>query len=289
VRQLALFFHANQVVVFLTLNDLFCSLHRWGRNVLNCVRKFLQFQLAVNLTAIAVTFIGSLTTGESPLSAVQLLWVNLIMDTLGALALASDEPDDDILLKAPHGRHEKMITRPMTQYIVAQTIFQVAALLIVLYTGDLFIPMDTTRYTTDALRAQRIETLVFTCFVFLQISNEVMARNLNHQLNMFKGVFRNPLFAMILVLILIVQCCMVQFAQAFAGTVALVWPEWIACALVGLANFVWMFFVRLGVKVYRRHIAIRNHRIHVAGSLKELESGTIGAGGGKEHVMKSSI
>ncbi|KAI8835105.1 hypothetical protein BC829DRAFT_448239 [Chytridium lagenaria] len=82
--------NASDIVL---LDDNFVSIVqsiRWGRNVLNAVRKFLQFQLAVNLIAITSTFIGSVTVGESPLNTVQLLWVNLIMDSFGAILLTGE-------------------------------------------------------------------------------------------------------------------------------------------------------------------------------------------------------
>ena len=98
---------------------------KWGRNVLDSVRKFLQFQLGVNLVAIIITFVGSITMGSSPLSTVQLLWVNLVMDTLGALALASEEPSKDVLEKPPHRRNEGMISRYMTEFMGIQVVYQV--------------------------------------------------------------------------------------------------------------------------------------------------------------------
>jgi Ca2+-transporting ATPase len=81
------------------LDDNFASIVnaiKWGRNVFDAIRKFLQFQLAVNVVALVVVFVGSVADGESPMSTVQLLWVNLIMDTLGALALATGDPDPGI-------------------------------------------------------------------------------------------------------------------------------------------------------------------------------------------------
>ena len=64
----------------------------WGRNIYQNVRKFIQFQVTVNFTALSIIFIGAVFRGESPLSAVQLLWINLIMDTFAALALATERP-----------------------------------------------------------------------------------------------------------------------------------------------------------------------------------------------------
>ena len=82
--------NASDIVL---LDDNFASIVqaiKWGRNVLSVIRKFLQFQLGINLAAVLITFIGSVVYGVSPLSTVQLLWINLIMDSFGAVALASD-------------------------------------------------------------------------------------------------------------------------------------------------------------------------------------------------------
>lgn len=110
------------------LDDNFSSIVKavmWGRNVYDSIRKFIQFQLTVNLVAVAVAFIGSVTDGESPLTPVQLLWVNLIMDTFAALALATERPTEDLLDRKPYGRYDKLITRTMWRNIISQAVFQV--------------------------------------------------------------------------------------------------------------------------------------------------------------------
>jgi len=77
---------------------------RWGRSVYANIQKFIQFQLTVNVTALTINFVAAISSGNVPLTAVQLLWVNLIMDTLGALALATEPPTDDLMEKKPVGR-----------------------------------------------------------------------------------------------------------------------------------------------------------------------------------------
>jgi len=73
----------------------------WGRNVYDNIQRFLQFQLTVNVGALIITFIGSVITKETPLKPIQLLWVNLIMDSLGALALATELPKPELLERNP--------------------------------------------------------------------------------------------------------------------------------------------------------------------------------------------
>lgn len=119
---------AKEASDIVLLDDNFSSIVKavmWGRNVYDSIRKFVQFQLTVNLVAVAVAFIGSVTNGESPLTPVQLLWVNLIMDTFAALALATERPTDELLERKPYGRYDNLITRAMWRNIISQAVFQV--------------------------------------------------------------------------------------------------------------------------------------------------------------------
>jgi len=86
---------------------------KWGRNIYDSIQKFIQFQLTVNIVACALACIGAILFQESPLGAVQMLWVNLVMDSLASLALATEPPTDDLLKRKPYGRHESIIKRGM--------------------------------------------------------------------------------------------------------------------------------------------------------------------------------
>jgi Ca2+ transporting ATPase len=96
----------------------------WGRNVYDSIAKFLQFQLTVNVVAVIVAFIGACVIQDSPLKAVQMLWVNLIMDTLASLALATEMPTADLLLRKPYGRTKPLISRTMAKNIMGQAVYQ---------------------------------------------------------------------------------------------------------------------------------------------------------------------
>ena len=76
---------------------------KWGRNIYDSIRKFLQFQLTVNVVAVFTTFVAAIALKEAIFSAVQMLWINLIMDTFGALALATEPPTEDLLKRKPYG------------------------------------------------------------------------------------------------------------------------------------------------------------------------------------------
>jgi magnesium-transporting ATPase (P-type) len=123
---ISLTFSASDIIL---LDDNFTSIVKaveWGRNVFDSIRKFVQFQVTVNIVAVVIAFVGAVFSGESPLKPVQMLWVNLIMDTMAALALATEPPTPDLLDRQPYGRHEKIITPSMWRNIIGQAVFQVS-------------------------------------------------------------------------------------------------------------------------------------------------------------------
>ena len=121
------------------LDDNFTSIVvalRYGRNVYDNVRKFLQFQLTVNVVAMFIVFFGSVILKDSPLNAVQMLWVNLIMDTFAALALATEPPADDILERMPYDKNAPIVTEIMWRNVFGHSIYQALALIIVIFAGQ---------------------------------------------------------------------------------------------------------------------------------------------------------
>lgn len=96
---------------------------KYGRNIYDCTRKFLQFQLTVNFVALAIIFIGSCGLDAQPFTAVQMLWVNLIMDTFAALALATEPPSPHIFERMPQDRDESIINAIMWRNIIGQAIY----------------------------------------------------------------------------------------------------------------------------------------------------------------------
>lgn len=108
----------------------------WGRNVYDSIAKFLQFQLTVNVVAVIVAFIGACAVQDSPLKAVQMLWVNLIMDTLASLALATELPTPDLLLRRPYGRTKPLISRTMMKNILGQAFYQLSVIFSLLFAGE---------------------------------------------------------------------------------------------------------------------------------------------------------
>ncbi|XP_007050467.2 PREDICTED: LOW QUALITY PROTEIN: calcium-transporting ATPase 12, plasma membrane-type [Theobroma cacao] len=219
------------------LDDNFSSVAtvlRWGRSVYNNIQKFIQFQLTVNVAALVINFIAAVSAGEVPLTAVQLLWVNLIMDTLGALALATDRPTKELMQKPPVGRTEPLITNVMWRNLLAQALYQIAVLLILQFKGESLFNV------TEEVK----DTLIFNTFVLCQVFNEFNARKLEKQ-NVFKGILTNRLFLGIVGITIILQVVMVEFLKKFADTEKLKLWQWGVCIL--LAAFSWpiAWFVKL--------------------------------------------
>ena len=104
----------------------------YGRNICENIRKFLQFQLSVNFPSCFSVFICSVVGNETPLTPIQLLWINLIMDSFGALALATEPPYQDILMVKPKKRYESLITGKMFKHIIFQSIM-LFAIMVFLY------------------------------------------------------------------------------------------------------------------------------------------------------------
>ena len=133
---------AKQAADILIMDDNFKSIVsavKWGRNIYDSIRKFLQFQLTVNVVAVFTTFVSAIVLQEAIMSAVQLLWVNLIMDTLAALALATEPPTDKLLNRKPHGRKDYIVSPIMLKHILGQSIYQTAIILTVVFAGEHFL------------------------------------------------------------------------------------------------------------------------------------------------------
>ncbi|THG20630.1 hypothetical protein TEA_027246 [Camellia sinensis var. sinensis] len=199
---------------------------KWGRCVYNNIQKFIQFQLTVNVATLVINFVAAVSAGQVPLIAVQLLWVNLIMDTLGALALATEKPSKELMEKPPIGRTKPLITNIMWRNLRAQVFYQVAVLLTLQCRGESIFGVNTNVN----------DTLIFNTFVLCQVFNESNARKLEKK-NVFKGIHRSKLFLAIIGITIVLQVVMVEFLKKFASTERLNWRQWAVC--IGFAAVSW--------------------------------------------------
>ncbi|XP_011261211.1 plasma membrane calcium-transporting ATPase 2 isoform X7 [Camponotus floridanus] len=212
----------------------------WGRNVYDSIAKFLQFQLTVNVVAVIVAFIGACAVQDSPLKAVQMLWVNLIMDTLASLALATEMPTPDLLLRRPYGRTKPLISRTMMKNILGQALYQLSVIFTLLFAGDLMLDIDTGRGVAAAGGGPTQHfTVIFNTFVMMTLFNEFNARKIHGQRNVFQGIFTNPIFYSIWVGTCLSQVVIIQYGKMAFSTRALTLDQWLWCLFFGIGTLIW--------------------------------------------------
>jgi Ca2+ transporting ATPase len=231
--------HAADIIL---LDDNFASIVKacmWGRNIYDNIRRFLQFQLTVNVVALISAFVGSCLLRESPLQPIQLLWVNLIMDSLASLALATEPPKPELLERPPYSRDEYIISRKMIKHILIMSIYQSIVVFVLVFAGEKFIPEDQDyeprdgdyivagrlydwdgddlyqkyRDSDDDPGSSRQFTVVFTAFVLMQIFNMLNARKIHDELNIFTGLFGNSMMVFIWITIMVLQILITQFTR----------------------------------------------------------------------------
>ncbi|VAI86307.1 unnamed protein product [Triticum turgidum subsp. durum] len=206
---------------------------RWGRSVYANIQKFIQFQLTVNVAALVINVIAAVSSGDVPLNAVELLWVNLIMDTLGALALATEPPTDNLMKRQPVGRREPLVTNIMWRNLFVQAIYQIAILLIFNFSGKKILRLQ----NESPDNAEKMKnTFIFNTFVFCQIFNEFNARKPEER-NVFKGVTKNHLFMGIVCVTTVFQILIVEFLGKFFKIVRLNWSLWLVSVAIGVVSW----------------------------------------------------
>ncbi|KAJ9177367.1 hypothetical protein P3X46_012593 [Hevea brasiliensis] len=199
---------------------------KWGRSVYMNIQKFVQFQLTVNVVALIVNFSSACLTGSAPLTAVQLLWVNMIMDTLGALALATEPPKDELMKRSPVGRKGNFISNVMWRNILGQSVYQFMIIWYLQAKGkDMF---NLEGPNSDLV----LNTLIFNAFVFCQAFNEISSREME-QINVFKGILDNYVFVAVLGSTIIFQIIIVEFLGTFANTTPLTLSQWLVTVFIG--------------------------------------------------------
>ncbi|XP_038552214.1 plasma membrane calcium-transporting ATPase 2 isoform X10 [Micropterus salmoides] len=211
----------------------------WGRNVYDSISKFLQFQLTVNVVAVIVAFTGACITQDSPLKAVQMLWVNLIMDTFASLALATEPPTESLLKRKPYGRNKPLISSTMTKNILGHGVYQLVIIFTLLFVGEQIFDIDSGRNAPLHSPPSEHYTIIFNTFVMMQLFNEINARKIHGERNVFDGIFRNPIFCSIVFGTFAMQVIIVQFGGKPFSCQPLDVTKWLWCIFLGLGELVW--------------------------------------------------
>ena len=240
---------AKEASSIILLDDNFRSIVTaiaWGRAVNDAVAKFLQFQITVNITAVVLTFVSSVysSSNSSVLNAVQLLWVNLIMDTFAALALATDAPTEKILERKPVPKRASLFTLTMWKMILGQAVYQLAVTFMLYFAGDRLLGahLDSTDPTH---RTKQLSTVVFNTFVWMQIFNEFNNRRLDNRFNIFEGMFRNYWFLGINAVMVGGQVMIVYVGGQAFGVTRLSGILWAVCLICAVGCLPWAVILRL--------------------------------------------
>ena len=183
-----------------------------------------------------LTFITAVTSEDehSVLTAVQLLWVNLIMDTLAALALATDPPTRSILDRKPEPKSAPLISLTMWKMIIGQSIFQLAVTFIVYYAGPQIMNLPPT--TGERNGDRRMQALIFNVFVWMQIFNQYNCRRLDNKFNFFEGITKNYFFMIIQVIIIAGQVMIIFVGDIAFSVTRIDGVSWAVSIVLGLLS-----------------------------------------------------
>jgi len=256
---------ASDIVI---LDDNFSSIVaaiKWGRSVFDNIQKFIQFQLTINFVALILAFFSAVwcalvppaeteftkssfdTDKCTPLNAIQLLWINLIMDSMGALALATEEPDNSLLDRMPVGRTQGLISPIMWRNIAVQGTYQLIVLFGILFKGDLVFSGDdyTLKKGEVFMQSRPHYTILFNAFVWCQIFNEFNSRRLDNEPSAFRGVLKSKIFVGVIAVTIAVQYAFIEYGGEFTKTVPLTQKDWLSTVAIGSITIPIGFLTRL--------------------------------------------
>ena len=191
---------------------------KWGRSLYKNIQSFLAFQLTVNVALCLTAIVGPLFGVEQPFGIIEILYINLVMDALGALALASEPAMDNVLEEQPRDNSEFIISKNMIKFIGTSGLILFAMML--------------------ALMLLYPQTILFAVFMTFNWMNLFKARSFGKKIGMFQSLSRNKLFLMVSSAILVMNILIVQFGGSIFGTEALTlmqWSEVFAISFIGVA------------------------------------------------------
>ena len=214
----------------------------WGRSLYKNIQRFIVFQLTINFVALLIVLLGSAIGTELPLTVTQMLWVNLIMDTFAALALASIPPSETVMHEKPRHSTDFIITKAMRSDIIGVgSIFLIVLLAMIYYFDHSPKGMDTHNLT-----------VFFTFFVMLQFWNLFNARVFGTTDSAFKGLSQSSGMEFVVLAILVGQFLIVQFGGDVFRTTPLDWQTWLL--ITGISSMVlWVGeLVRLAQRIIHK-------------------------------------
>lgn len=249
---------------------------KWGRAIYDNVRKFIQFQLTINVSICTIILISGATVGAVPLNVVQLLWVNLIMDILGAIALGTEPYSSDNEGSKRISKSEKLVTTVLWRQILVQATYQIIVILTLMYFGT-FIFYDESYHIVntplrddDGVPTNRMvnDTICFHTFILMNMFNQINCRVVDKdEINVFGNVLNNFWFWAVFAFEMFIQINMVHagdslIGSALLGTATLDFNMELTCWILGVFSLI--------VNVISKQIPVETFKF--ANELIDLES-----------------
>jgi Ca2+-transporting ATPase len=207
---------AKEASKIVLLDDAFSTIVKavhWGRSLYENIQRFIQFQLTINVSALVIAFLGPFFGVKPPFTILQLLWINVIMDTFAAIALCSEPPRPGLMDMPPKKRDENILTPSMLGNVFTTAAFFVVvmmALLLGMRYGHWFAGVGPLSEEFAPLTDRQV-SIFFTVYVLFQVWNEINCRSLVPQVSGFHGLRHNPIFLGIIGTILVVQVLIISF------------------------------------------------------------------------------
>jgi P-type Ca2+ transporter type 2C len=253
---------AKEASKIVLLDDAFSTIVRgvhWGRALYENIQRFIQFQLTINVSALAIVFIGPFLNIKPPFTVLQLLWINVIMDTFAAIALCSEPPRDNLMRRPPKRRDESILTRSMVANILITAAFFVVVMI------GLLIGMNHLNWfagqgphSDEFPLTYRQMTIFFTVYVFFQLWNQLNCRSLSPEESGLYRLFENPQFLFIACLTVAGQVLIVSLGGRVFNVEPLSVIDWLVIAAATSSVLVFAEMarrVRLGIARKRGPVA----------------------------------
>jgi len=221
---------AKEASKIVLLDDSFATIVKavhWGRSLYENIQRFLQFQLTINVSALAIAFLGPFFGVRPPFTVLQLLWINVIMDTFASIALCSEPPRPGVMHVPPKRRDEPIVTPAMARTIFLTAAFFVVVMLTLLFGMENFgwfaagSGPEPEGWEFKPLTVRQV-TIFFTVYVFFQVWNQANCRSLTPRESGLRGLGTNPTFLAIAAATAAVQILIVSVP--FLGAVFKVEP-----------------------------------------------------------------
>lgn len=217
---------ASDIVI---LDNNFLSITKailFGRTIFKSIRKFIIFQLTVNICALTISIVGPFINIESPITVVQMLWINMVMDTLAGLAFSYEPPLLEYMEEKPKKKNERILNKYMVNEIVFTGLY--CAFLLILF---LKAPIFKQMFRPD-IENKYFMTAFFSLFIFMAIFNSFNART--SRINILADIKRNPVFLGIILLVSIIQILIIYFGGNIFRTYGLTTIELLTLLFISL-------------------------------------------------------